>query len=88
MGEDYRGMHTPTLANGGPANQPQSRIAKGDQLHCTVSIIPDTTYCRATHVRTVRTKKDCFLFEQVTNSMSNLSIMLIQSTIPFTIRNG
>lgn len=65
MGDDYRGMYNPNLPHGGPINQPPSRIAKGDQMHFTVSIIPGTTYCRATHVRTVRTKRDSLLSEQV-----------------------
>ena len=65
MVDDYRGMYSPNLPHGGAVNQAPSRIAKGDQVHCTVSIIPGTTYCRATHVRTVRSKRDCLLFEQV-----------------------
>ena len=67
MGDDYRGLYTPNIPQGtGPVNH-QIRISKGDQMQCTLSIIPGSSYCRATHLRTVRTKRDSLLSEQVKN---------------------
>ena len=67
MGDDYRGLFSSNLPGQGPGstNHSQFRIAKGDQMHCTVSIIPGSMYCRATHVRTVITRRDSLLSEQV-----------------------
>lgn len=66
MADDYRGLYSPNLPQGGgPVNHHQLRISKGDHMQCTVSIIPGNSYSRATNLRTVRTKRDSLLSEQV-----------------------